>query len=179
MESTDIPSLDGKRWHVAVVKPQVQCRDIARKALKARGYSVLMPMCRELVAGKAVERPMYGRYLFVGVGADQDGWSIRWVPGIQHMTLDARRRPVTVGIQVLGAIVDRMMQDGGIVDLCPKLVPVGSGFLPGQTVRVTDGAFDGMAGLFEADEGERCRVLLQLFDRETVAHVPARKLIAA
>lgn len=175
----DVPDLHGKRWHVAVVKPQVQYRDIARKALEARGYAVLLPMCRELVAGKAVERPMYGRYLFVGVRPDQDGWSIRWAPGIQHMTLDAKRRPVTVGIPVLEAIGARMHADGGVVDLCPKPVAVGSGFAPGQQVRVAEGLFDGMRGLFEADEGERCRVLLRLFDRETVAHVPARKLVAA
>lgn len=180
-----IPDLIGKRWHVAVVKPQMQYRDIARKALQARGYSVLLPMCREMVIkdGKpvATEHPLYGRYLFVGVGSGQDSWDIRWVPGIQHMTLDAKRRPIVIGIPVLEVITARMRADGGLVDLMPKpkAVNAGSGFIPGQHVRFVDGLFTGWEGLFQGDQGERCRVLLTRHGRETMFQVPAKELTAA
>lgn len=176
INSTDIT---GKRWHVAVVKPQVQYREIAKRALTARGYSALMPMCRELVGGKAVEHPMYGRYLFVGVPPTMDSWNVRWTPGIQHLTLDARRRPVVIGESVLEAIVARMMQDGGTVDLLPKPTVVGSGFSAGQPVRVTDGLLIGCEGLFQGDQGDRCRVLLRVAGPESAIVLPASSLVAA
>jgi len=184
-QSVETPALEGKRWHVAVVKPQLQYRDIARKALKARGYDVLMPMCREMIVkdgkSQAVEHPLYGRYVFVGVEPSRDSWDIRWTPGIQHMTLDARRRPIVIGVPVLEAIVARMQQDGGTVDLCPRpaAVPTGSGFQEGQTVRVTGGPFAGWEALFQADQGKRCRVLLSLFGNQMTAMVPAKQLVAA
>ena len=181
--SVETPALEGKRWHVAVVKPQLQYREIAQKALKARGYGVFLPMCREMVVkdGKsvAVEHTMFGRYLFVGVEPGQDSWEIRWTPGIQHMTLDARRRPVTVGVTVLQAILSRMIQDGGIVNLCPKPAAIGSGFIPGQRVRISDGALSGWEGLFQGDQGERCRVLLNVAGPESALVVPAKDLVAA
>ncbi|OYD82515.1 transcription termination/antitermination protein NusG [Azospirillum brasilense] len=177
---TDLPTLDGKVWHVAVVKPQVQCRKIATDALRRRGYAVLMPMCRELLtrSGRAetVERPLFGRYFFVGVGPWQDAWDLRWCPGIQHLTLDARRRPITVPVDVLRAIVDRMEADGGAVDLRPR-EPVPA-FRPGQAVEVLQGPFAGFPGLFEVDEGKRVRVLVSLFGRETVVKVSAHGIVA-
>jgi transcriptional antiterminator RfaH len=186
-----IPSdLYGKRWHVAVVKPQIQYREVAKRALYARGYSVLLPMCREMIVkdgeSQAVEHPLYGRYVFVGVGSGRDSWDIRWTPGIQHLALDARRRPILIGIPVLEAIIARMQSDGGAVDLCPKptavpvtAVPIGSGFQEGQTVRVTGGPFAGWEALFQADQGKRCRVLLSLFGNQQTAMVPAKQLVAA
>lgn len=182
-QSVETPALEGKRWHVAVVKPQLQYRDIARKALKARGYDVLMPMCREMIVkdgkSQAVEHPLYGRYVFVGVEPSRDSWDIRWTPGIQHMTLDARRRPIVIGIPALEAIVARMQQDGGTVDLCPKPTAVGSGFIPGQLVRVVDGHLTGWEGLFEGDQGHRCRVLLNPYGPTQTCIIPASDLVAA
>ncbi|WP_349602787.1 transcription termination/antitermination protein NusG [Azospirillum argentinense] len=176
----DLPILDGKVWHVAVVKPQVQCRKIATDALRRRGYAVLMPMCREQMTRsgrtETVERSMFGRYFFVGVGPWQDAWELRWCPGIQHLTLDARRRPITVHVDVLRAIVDRMEADGGAVDLRPRQ-PV-QAFRPGQAVEVLEGPFAGFQGLFEADEGKRVRVLVSLFGGQSVVKVPAHGIAA-
>lgn len=180
-EPAEPPILADRRWYVAVVKPQRQYRDIARKALKARGYEVLMPMARELEIRDhrkvEVDRPLYGRYLFVGASPGQDGWSVRWCPGIQHITLDSRHRPVTVAIPVLETIVERMLADGGFVDLRPKeILPR---FVPGQPVTLLEGQFAGWQGLFDADEGKRCRVLIGLFGREMTVKLPMTAITEA
>lgn len=183
--SAEIPELEGRAWCVAVVKPLPQQRAIAVKALQSRGYAVLLPMCREmrLRANRVqpTEEPMFGRYVFVGVAPGQNSWDIRWVPGVQHLTLDGKRRPITVAVPVLAAIVARMRADGGIVNLCPKPKAVGAEvFVAGQPVRVTSGPFEGWEGLFQADQGERCRVLLRLFGRaESVVQIPASSLVSA
>lgn len=178
----EIPTFTGKVWYVAVVKPLAQYREMARKALRARGYMVFLPMCREIVlqSGRQeiVERPMFGRYLFVGVDPGGDSWAIRWVPGVQHMTLDARRRPVTIAVSVLSAISDRMIRDGGVVNLIPAPKAVGSGFIPGQLVRITGGTLAGWEGLFQADEGARCRVLLTVAGPESALTIPTDYLEA-
>jgi len=178
----EIPIFTGRVWYVAVVKPLAQYREMARKALRARGYAVFLPMCREIIlqAGQQeiVERPMYGRYLFVGVEPGGDSWAIRWVPGIQHMTLDARRRPVTIAVSVLSAISDRMVRDGGVINLVPPPKTVGSGFVPGQLVRITDGTLAGWEGLFQADQGARCRVLLMVAGPESALMIPTDYLEA-
>ncbi|MBP2302539.1 transcription termination/antitermination NusG family protein [Azospirillum picis] len=178
----EIPTFGGKVWYIAVVKPLAQYREMAKKALRARGYAVFLPMCREIVIQSGqqeiVERPMYGRYLFVGVDPGGDSWAIRWVPGIQHMTLDARRRPVTIAVSVLSAIADRMGRDGGVINLVPPPKAVGSGFIPGQLVRITDGTLTGWEGLFQADQGARCRVLLTVAGPESALTIPATSLEA-
>lgn len=178
----EIPIFTGKVWYVAVVKPLAQYREMARKALRARGYAVFLPICREVVLQgnrrEIVERPMYGRYLFVGVEPGADSWAIRWVPGVQHMTLDARRRPVTIAASVLSAISDRMVRDGGVVNLVPAPKANGSAFVPGQLVRITDGTLAGWEGLFQADEGARCRVLLTVAGPESALTIPTDYLEA-
>ena len=176
--------LDQWTWHSAVTKPLPQHRDMAARQLAARGYRVLLPMCRELVtkAGKSepVTRPMFGRYVFVGVAPGQESWDIRWVPGVQHMTLDAKRRPVVVPRSALAAIVARMDPESGVIDLCPCHRPrQGSGFIAGEVVRVQSGPFAGFEALFEGDQGQRCRVLLSLFGREMTMLVEAKDLATA
>lgn len=176
------PDLADWTWHSAVVKPLVQHRDNAVRQLRMRGYRVMLPMCREMAERdgrwQPVIRPLFGRYVFVGVRPGQDSWSIRWMPGVQHMTLDARRRPLVVPCAALRAIVARMGADDGIVDLCPRPL-VGSGFSAGQPVRVLRGAFAGFEALFEGDQGQRCRVLLSLFGRTMPALVKRDELAPA
>ncbi|AWK85044.1 transcription termination/antitermination protein NusG [Azospirillum thermophilum] len=148
--------LTGRRWHVVVVKPLAQSGPMAVKALQARGWQALRPMCRELVVRKGerveVERSLFGRYVFAGADRSHEAHALRFVPGVQHPVIDARRRPLILRPDVLGAVVSRLRADGGIADLVPR-DPVPR-FLPGQTVRVLEGPFAGFEGLFEGGTRE-------------------------
>lgn len=173
--------LAGRRWYAAVVKPLAQSGPMAVKALQVRGWQVLRPMCREIVVRKGqrieVERSLFGRYVFAGGGPHHEAHALRFVPGVQHPVIDARRHPLVLRPDVLGAVVSRLRADGGIADLVPR-DPVPR-FLPGQTVRVLEGPFAGFEGLFEGDEHGRVRVLLSLFGRQTAVKVSPMGIVAA
>ncbi|MGY0794249.1 transcription termination/antitermination protein NusG [Azospirillum argentinense] len=180
--------VNGRRWHIVVVKPLVQAGPMAVKALQARGWQVLRPMCRELVMQKGqkveAERCMFGRYVFAGAGPAHEAHALRFVPGVQYPVNDARRRPLVLRPDVLEAVVARLAKDGGVADFVPRepvpqqfeAVPQ---FEPGQAVRVLEGPFKGFTGLFEGDENQRVRVLVSLFGRQTTARVSRRGIEAA
>jgi Transcription antiterminator len=173
--------LTGRRWHVVVVKPLVTDRPKAVSALLARGYQVLAPMCREVVIRKGrcseADRPMFGRYVFAGSMPGQEARKLALVPSVSYVSLDSRRRALVLQPGPLAAVVARLRADGGIADLVPR--DPAPRYLPGQSIRVTEGPFAGFSGLFVADEGERLRVLLGLFGGQTEATVPVVAVEAA
>ncbi|TWA73952.1 transcription antitermination factor NusG [Azospirillum brasilense] len=185
--------LDGRRWHVVVVGTKLNDHPKAVAALLARGYQVIAPRCREVITDRRdqrreVERPMFGRYVFAGSMPGQEARKLALVPSVQYVSLDSRRRALVLPVRAVEAVVARMQAGAGIVDLRPvEPVPVEPAeavvtaprFQPGQTVRVTEGAFAGWDALFVADEGERIRVLLSLFGRQNEARVRAAGVKAA
>ncbi|QCO05456.1 transcription termination/antitermination protein NusG [Azospirillum argentinense] len=188
--------IEGRRWHVVVVKPLVQDRALAIASLRARGYQVIAPLCREVITDRRdqrreVERPMFGHYVFAGSMHGQEARKLALVPSVKFVVLDSRRRALILPARAVAAVVTRMQDGAGIVDLRPQeptqaeaaapacTVIAAPRFQPGQTVRVTDGPFAGWDALFVADEGERVRVLLSLFGRQNEASVPVRGVRAA
>ncbi|MGR0183202.1 transcription termination/antitermination protein NusG [Azospirillum aestuarii] len=188
--------LEGRRWHVVVVGTKLNDHPKAVAALLARGYQVIAPLCREVITDRRdrhreVERPMFGRYVFAGSMPGQEARKLALVPSVQYVSLDTRRRALVLPVRAVAAVVARMQDGAGIVDLRPvEPVPVEAmatesaiitapRFQPGQTVRVTDGPFAGWDALFVADEGERIRVLLSLFGRQNETSVPVRGVRAA
>lgn len=88
------------------------------EGLTDRGYQVYVPMERKFIVHARrrleVERPMLGRYFFVGAVAGQDPGPIYGVRGLDLILGDAQGRPVVVPDHEVERMITR--QDAGEFD---------------------------------------------------------------
>lgn len=149
--------------HGSLVKSH---RTSVDRELMKQGIDCYMPMVRESAVRRhrkvEVIRPLFGGYIFVYA----EDWcarrimSTRGIKNILKMAGDW----VRVRQDVIDSIKRREV--GGIVQL-PKR-NVGNCFIPGQEVRINEGPFIGLNGLYEGLESEgRVSILLSLFGRES------------
>jgi transcriptional antiterminator RfaH len=152
-------------WYVVHTKPHQEWHVLDRLQFRAPGVEAFCPRV-EVVHRRAGRRvialePLFPSYLFVRMDHDGPVWArIIWTPGVRGV-LGTGERPLPVPRDVVASIQERAAPLGFIrVDLP---------FAPGMPVRVLDGPFAGLQGLFErptSREG-RVRVLLQILDRCT------------
>lgn len=118
-------------------------------------------------------RPLFPGYLFVRLDPEQQRWrSINGTVGVRQILTDGDT-PRYVPAQIIEEIVAREDEFGAV-----KLVP--PAFNPGQTVRLMDGAFADVSGLFEEMRDENRAVLLvSLLGRKVRVIVPAAEVTAA
>ena len=154
-----------RTWFAAVTKPREESE--ARDRLMQQGFGAFLPMClvRRSHAGKTetVERPLFPRYLFVGVGIGNAFWHILSTPGVAFVIRDAGGTALKVPVGVLQRIKDRCDRDGGAVNLVPE--ERGRRWKPGQRLRIAEGPLAGLEGCFVSSSKERVRVLIGLFGR--------------
>jgi len=158
----------GRDWCVVVSKVNGEAYAAAR--LEEQGYRVFVPLCllRRKHAGKVEEviRPLFPRYLFVGIAQGQAFLPICNTPGVSFVLRDKANRPLTIQPGILRVIHDRCQRDGGALSLIPERV--GAAWKPGRTkLRIRDGVFARWPGLFKSCDNARVTVLLSLFGRET------------
>jgi transcriptional antiterminator RfaH len=155
---------DAVRW--CVVQTQAHCELRAAAHLRNQSFKVFLPLHRKTVRHarqfRAVLAPLFPCYLFVAIAIDRDRWtSIKGTVGVVRLLMEGDLpRPVPRGVvEGLGAIADAH----GIVRL-------DSTILPGDTVRITTGAFAGLVGkLASLDANGRVSVLLDVLGKEVVA----------
>lgn len=167
--------MSDKRWYVVVTQPNNEAR--ARENLERQGFSVYLPRYRRTRKHarktESVLRPLFPRYLFVGLDLARDRWrSVQSTLGVQSLVTSGDR-PSEVPEAVIAAIQEREGEDG--------LVQISAPPLPkGAKVRVLDGIFEDAVGVFERVAGEqRVAVLLQLLGREVMALLPNESVAAA
>jgi transcriptional antiterminator RfaH len=166
---------DGKRWYVAVTQLHGEAR--AEENLVRQGFPVYLPRYRRTRrhARKTdvVLRPLFPRYLFVGLDLTRDRWrSVQSTFGVQGLVFSGEH-PGAIPAAVVDAIREREGEDG--------LVQMGAPAIPGGTrIRILDGIFEDTVGVFErvADK-QRVAVLLQLLGREVLALLPNESVAAA
>lgn len=170
-------------WYAVLSKPGQQ--QVAAAHLARQGYRVFLPMC--LVERRngdhgleTVERPLFGRYVFVGVG-DQSFAPLRSTIGVQCVVCGYGLLPVQVPAVALRRVAKRLEADGGVVDLRPARPTVAPllDWEPGRSLEVIDGPFRDLAAtLLEwADKRhEVARVVVELFGRSIAVEAPARAL---
>ena len=160
---TQIPKF-GPCWVVVYTKPRAE--PVVESQLAAADYPVLLPYCRR--ARRSAPRLMFPRYLFVDIGGGRQ-WSPVWhAIGVCRIVTTT---PDSFGIVPTEVVEDlRARAAKGIV-----LADLPS-FSKDDRVRVNSGPWSGVGGLVVRDEGERCRILLDIVFGGRALSVPTRIL---
>lgn len=167
-----------REWFAIVSKPGEQQR--AKDYLERSGYRVFLPMCLEERTRhgrkESVRRPLFGRYVFVGVHTEQDQpfRPIANTPGVAFVVRGAGHIPCRVTPLALRAVKRRCDADGGAVILIPGARV--AAWVPNQPLKVLSGPFRDFIGQFADGSGETARVLLDIFGRATVVSIDAENL---
>lgn len=163
-------------WFCAVSKPNGD--DYAKDRLKERGYEVFAPKCRVRRSHarkvEVVERPLFPRYLFVGMTTEQPFHPLRSTPGVCFILRDAGGIPLNIRPALLREIQARCDKDDGAVNLVPEERV--AKYKRGQALRVTDGPFAGLDAIFVRSEKMRVEVLVSIFGREVPAGLDADQI---
>jgi transcriptional antiterminator RfaH len=149
-----------------VVYTNINCETRALKGLAAAGYRTFLPVLRKFVRHArqrhAVDRPLFTRYLFIGLDPARDGWfAVRTTHGVESI-LGHEGMPQAVPAEVIAQL--RTAQASGRFDFTrPRAT-----FKPGDLVAVDGGPFgDFVAEVATAEDGKRVEILHNLFGRLT------------
>jgi transcription antitermination factor NusG len=144
-------------WAVAQVAPQPFRRPGRLSTVEVRlgkaGFETYCPLTRS----RDRVAPLFAGYLFVQVV--EHWWSVRWTPGVVSVLM-AGAQPARVQDRIIAEL--RGLEVGGFVRL-----PLPPRFRRGEAVRIANGQFCGLVGLYEGQSArEREIVLLEMFGRK-------------
>jgi transcriptional antiterminator RfaH len=158
------------RWYVVHTQPNNEGR--AEMHLRRQGFMTYFPRHlrrrRHARRVEMVARPLFPRYLFVGLDLAKDRWrSVQSTFGVSGL-VTAGEMPVSVSDQLVGEIRAREDAEGYVTLGLP------AGLTSGSRVRLIDGLFAECQGVLEriADD-RRVSVLLSLLGREVRVFVKA------
>jgi transcriptional antiterminator RfaH len=161
------------RWYVVHTQPQNEAR--AEINLRRQGFATYLPRYqrtrRHARKTETVARPLFPRYLFVGLDLARDRWrAIQSTFGVSNLVL-AGESPLAVPDSLVDQIRARESGDGFVA----LGLPAGVG--PGSRVRLIDGIFADSRGVLEriADD-HRVAILLELLGREVRVFVPTASI---
>ena len=162
-----------RRWYAVQCKPRMELW--ARTNLWQRGFEVYLPQYLKLRRHARrrdwVARPFFPGYLFVR--ADLEAGHKRAVnaaAGVGRMVSFGTYTP-PLEDQVIAEIRARQGEDGLI------RLDEARAFKPGEELRVCDGAFADMVGLFETmNDDRRVILLLDLLGRKVRVQLPAAQV---
>jgi transcriptional antiterminator RfaH len=163
-------------WYAAYTQPNREATAVEH--LSRQGYSVYLPRYRRAVRHARrralVLRPLFPRYLFVGLDRLTQRWRpIRSTCGVVGLVA-SRDEPVPVDPGIVESL--RQREEKGAFDL---VSPV-QWLRKGDVVRVTEGPFADLIGrLLAVTDHERVFILLDLLGRTVRAEVPALAIAAA
>jgi transcriptional antiterminator RfaH len=163
-------------WYVVHTQPLNEAR--AELNLRRQGFTTYLPRYlrtrRHARKTETVARPLFPRYLFVGLDLARDRWrAIQSTFGVSNLVF-AGDAPLAMPDGVVDEIQARETEDGFV-----KLgLPAGVG--PGSRVRLIEGVFADSKGVIErvADE-RRVAILLELLGREVRVFVPVASIATA
>lgn len=165
-----------REWFAIVAKPREQQR--AKEYLERQDYRAFLPMCLEERTRQgrkeSVRRPLFGRYVFVGIHSEQPFRLIATTPGVAFIVRGAGGIPCRVPALALREVKRRCDFDGGAVNLIPG--PRTAQWQPEQSLKVLAGPFRDFIGQFAGGSGETAQILLDIFGRATVVTVDANNL---
>ncbi len=162
-----------RRWYAVQCKPRMELW--ARTNLWDRGFEVYLPQYLKLRRHARrrdwVPRPLFPGYLFVRADLKAgDKRAVNAASGVGRMVSFGTYTP-PLEDQVITEIRARQGEDGLI-----RLDEARS-FKPGEELRVCDGAFADMVGLFETmNDDRRVILLLDLLGRKVRVQLPAARV---
>lgn len=162
------------KWYV--VYTQAQKEAISARNLEKQDFEVYLPrytkQCRHARRTYTVLAPLFPRYLFVRIDPATQRWrSINGTIGVNCLLTEGSD-PIPLPDGLIETMRERE-QDG----LVRVSVPA---FKKGQKLRVTNGPFADLEGLFDnLDDQERVVLLLDFMGRAVRTHLPGAAVTAA
>ena len=159
-------------WYLVHTKPRQE--ECAQENLERQGYECYLPVFpKEKLRQNhmsVVNGPLFPRYLFIHLGqghADQSWTPIRSTKGVSRL--------VSFGMnhaKVPDGLIDHLRSIEAIGQANPERL-----FTRGDQVRLTDGAFAGIEGVYQMADGERrVMVLIELIGKPVVMKVDVASL---
>jgi transcription antitermination factor NusG len=149
-----VPSQVERLWYVATAKPSQGKRAVY--ALHERDYDAYMPT--ETVwyrpghgRSKVKQwRPLFGRYLFIGVAEGQGFHELHLIDALQGLLVDSKRAPAVIDFTHVDTL--RTAETLGAFD---KTNASTLDLRPGRKVVVLKPAYEGMIGQIARAKGDR------------------------
>jgi transcriptional antiterminator RfaH len=163
------------RWYLIHTKSGAEAT--AEAHLERQGYEVYLPRLAEVVRRRSrwQERvvPLFPRYLFLRLDqGSQVLCPVRSTRGVTNVIRFGSDYAI-VPDQLIQAIQARADAETGLHRLPPPALPA-----RGSTVRLANGPFEGVEGIFVCKSGDdRVVVLLNLLGRETRVQVPIHSIL--
>ena len=163
----DRDSPDAKHWFLVHTKPRQEA--CALENLERQGFECYLPALEteKLRQGAMtlVAEPLFPRYLFIRLPAGERGPGlapVRSTRGVSRLVSFAQE-PARVSPELIGLLKSRevMLRD------TPRRL-----FEAGDRVRLTDGPFAGIDGIYQMTEGERrVLVLIEILSKPVAMRV--------
>jgi len=156
-------------WFAVFTKPRQE--HIAKVHLERQGFECFLPMAVNPYQRRSRRRQvriesLFPRYLFLKANANQQSLGpVRSTRGVCNLVRFGKQL-ITVPADVIRSIRARMQPNSGLIQIEPVDLE------PGDRVRVFDGPFAGLDGVFQSRNGEhRAVLLMKLLGRETTVEV--------
>lgn len=139
---------------------------MAHRSLRAAGFDTLYlhyqgtaKHARRVIG---VLKPLFPRYLFVGVRPGQSFYTINNTPGVASV-VHGNGGPLSISAQVIQDLAARADSDGrvGAPEKAKRRL-----YKPGERVRVTEGPLAGYDATVCVDDAERITILIDMFRRQ-------------
>lgn len=159
----------GARWYAIHTQPNNENR--AEENLRRQGFATYLPRyLRRRRHGRRtdiVARPLFPRYMFVGLDVERDRWrAVLSTVGVSNL-VGSGEKPIPLLDTIIDEIRAREDTQGFVMLSLPP------GLKPGSTVRLVDGLFADCQGLLERSaDNQRVAVLLSLLGRKVRVSVP-------
>ena len=158
------------RWYVIHTKWANET--LAESNLKRQGYEVYLPRLAQKVRCRGGVREqivaLFPRYLFLRLNeGSQVLGPVRSTTGVTGVVRFGSSY-ATVPDQLIRMLRERANAETGLHRLPPPAMPT-----PGSAIKIADGPFDGLEGVFECESGDdRVVVLLNMLGQNTRVQVP-------
>jgi len=158
---------NGQKWYVVYTKPSAE--DVARDNLEQKNIPVFLPKIREYrysSKGKEAKiKPLFPNYLFAHMAYPDDYYAVIWAKGVRRIVGNG-----TEPIPLDDSIVDffkRQTEEKGFIKPSLRLKI-------GDTVRVKNGALEGLIGMIDGsiDEKGRIKVLMDFLKEGARIEIP-------
>jgi transcriptional antiterminator RfaH len=163
-------------WYAVQTQPHAEAKASAH--LNRQGFDVYLPrfVKRRRHAGRVdnVAKPLFPSYLFVAIDIATQRWRcVNSTVGVRRLVCHGTM-PAAVDTAIVEQLKSRHDELGFI-----KLES-GPRFKPGEAVRVLDGAFSNVLGIYEGmTDRERVAILLDLLGRKVRVQINIDSVVAA
>jgi len=159
-------------WYLVHTKPrQEKC---ALQNLEQQGYQCYLPiiLSEKIRQGivKIADEPLFPRYLFIRLG--QGGAAKSWAPIRSTKGVSCLVSFGTAPTKVADCLLDLLRAQEALMHEAPERL-----FKPGERVRLTEGAFSSLHGIYQMADGERrAMVLIEFLSKPVALRVPLSSL---